>query len=48
MKSLHVYWLIALFNLMTSVDGNNGWKNAGITDVLHGIDTSPPKDPFSL
>ena len=49
-KPTHALWLIELFNFLTSEEGKktilNGWKNAGVTNILMKTEILPPKDPF--
>ena len=46
----HALWLIKLFNFLTSEEGKktilNGWKKAGVTNLLMKTEILPPKDPF--
>ena len=49
-KPTHALWLIELFNFLTSEEGKktilNGWKKAGVTNILMKTEILPPKDPF--
>ena len=49
-KQTHALWLIELFNFLTSEEGKktilNGWKKAGVTNILMKTEILPPKDPF--
>ena len=49
-KPTHALWLIELFNFWTSEEGKktilNGWKKAGVTNILMKTEILPPKDPF--
>ena len=49
-KPTHALWLIELFNFLTSDEGKktilNGWKKAGVTNILMKTEILPPKDPF--
>ena len=51
LKALHTNWLIELYNILTTADGEetvvNGWKKSGVTAVLKKEEILPPKDPFS-
>ena len=51
MKPLHAYWLIQLYDFMTSSAGReicvNGWKKSGIYDAVRkGTKGLPKLDPF--
>ena len=47
-KPTHALWLIELFNFLTSEEGKktipNGWKKAGVTNILMKTEILPPKD----
>ena len=49
-KPRHAWWLIALYNYLTSSKGRNvilkGWKKAGVAGLLDGTTLLPPEDPF--
>lgn len=50
-KPLHAQWLVALFNYMTTSEGQatikKGWERAGIVAVVQGKTAIADEDPFS-